>query len=108
MTVPSLVVIVLSRFSSLGLEEVEALACLAVAAIVTADRLAAAAMPPLPIRNLRRDVNVSVVNFVPVIIFKSPYTWFNLVGIPSPDAHADRLLPFPIPTSLDTGKPTRR
>jgi hypothetical protein len=28
---------------------------------------------PMPIRSLRRDVNVSVVIFVPVIIFKSPY-----------------------------------
>jgi hypothetical protein len=54
-------------------EEVEALACLAVAAIVIADRLAAAAMPLLLIRNLRRDFNVSGLVFVVVVIFKSPY-----------------------------------
>src|SRR6266851_1615369 len=30
-------------------------------------------MPPLPIRHLRRDVRVSLVIFLSVIIFKSPY-----------------------------------
>src|SRR5260370_36071297 len=38
-----------------GLEGLEAFACSEVAAIVTAGRLAAAAMPALPIRNRRRD-----------------------------------------------------
>jgi hypothetical protein len=74
MTVPSVVVIVewVGLFSS-GSEEGAALAWLAVAAIVTADRLAATARPLLPIRNLRRDLDASDVLFVPVISFKSPY-----------------------------------
>src|SRR5438445_10765020 len=42
-------------FPLVGLEGVEAFACSDVAAIIAAGRLAAAAMPALPIRNLRRD-----------------------------------------------------
>src|SRR6266436_7208521 len=53
---PSLVVNVLMvRFPLVGLEGVEAFACSKVAAIVAACRLAAAAIPALPIRNRRRD-----------------------------------------------------
>jgi hypothetical protein len=59
-------VIVLCFFSP-GLGEVEAFACPAVTPIVTAAALAAAAMPAPPIRNLRRDADVSGVISVPVI-----------------------------------------
>jgi hypothetical protein len=47
-------------FPSLWLEEVVAFACCAVAAIVTAGRLAATAMLALAVKNLRRDVTSSM------------------------------------------------
>src|ERR1700675_372700 len=47
-------------FPLLRLEEVVAFACCAVAAIVTAGRLAATAMLALAVKNLRRDVASSV------------------------------------------------
>jgi hypothetical protein len=57
----SLVVIVLMVwFPLLRLEEVVAFECCAVAAIVTAGRLAATAMLALAVKNLRRDVTSSV------------------------------------------------
>jgi hypothetical protein len=43
-----------------GLDWVEAFACLEIAATVTAGRLVAAAIPALPIRNRRRDVEEGI------------------------------------------------
>src|SRR5229473_4743563 len=68
------------------LEEVEAFACLAVATIVTAGRLATAAMPMLPIKNLRRDVEVSRIVLTPIFIFAPLGVFFNEGGPSSPAA----------------------